>query len=87
MPALDLLSPPTTATRSGDGWLVTGHHVRVEVQADALHVVVAFMDDLGDDRTGWAVLPRSAAGVVVHASGWASFDEVRVSKGAIRPGL
>jgi alkylation response protein AidB-like acyl-CoA dehydrogenase len=90
MPALDLMSPPTTAARSGDDWLVTGRHVRVDLTGEGLRlqVAVTFTDDVGEDRTGLAVVPRTAPGVAVHgASGWASFDQVRVAKGAVTSDL
>ena len=99
-PQQDLTRPATTATRTADGWVVSGRKVfsTMSPAADVLYTAVTFADDEGNERYGYAMVPRTAAGVVVHddwdalgmrASGshTVSFDDVRLPLRALRGGF
>jgi alkylation response protein AidB-like acyl-CoA dehydrogenase len=96
----DLTRPATTATRSGDGWLINGRKAFATMApaATILSVALTYQDDVGEDRYGFALVPSGAAGVVFHdewdalgmrasASGSVSFDDVRVDRHAVTEGF
>jgi alkylation response protein AidB-like acyl-CoA dehydrogenase len=96
----DLTRPATTATRTGGGWRVTGRKVfcTMSPAADVLYTAVTFADEGGGERYGYAMIPRTAAGVTVHddwdalgmrASGShsVSFEDVPLPADALRGGF
>jgi alkylation response protein AidB-like acyl-CoA dehydrogenase len=99
-PGQDLTRPATTATRTEDGWIVSGHKVfcTMSAAADILYTAVSFADREGRERYGYALVPREAPGVVVHddwdalgmrasGSNSVSFEDVRLPFSALRGGL
>ncbi len=99
-PAQDLTRPSTTATRSDDGWTISGRKVFCTMSpgADVLYVSVTFADDAHGETFGYALVPTDAAGLLVHddwdalgmrASGSNSvtLDAVRVPRDALRGGF
>src|SRR4051794_40774433 len=64
----DLTRPATTATRTPDGWVVSGRKVfsTMSPAADVLYTSVTFAGDDGGERYGYAMIPQGAPGVVVH---------------------
>ena len=96
----DLTRPATTATRTDQGWIVSGHKVfcTMSPAADVLYTAVTFADDSGNDRYGYAMVPRETPGVVVHhdwdalgmrasGSNSVSFDDVALPAAALRGGF
>jgi alkylation response protein AidB-like acyl-CoA dehydrogenase len=99
-PAQDLTRPATTATRTADGWTVSGRKIfcTMSPAADVLYTAVTYSDDRGRERYGYAMIPRETPGVVVHddwdalgmrASGShsVSFEDVRLPAHALRGGF
>jgi alkylation response protein AidB-like acyl-CoA dehydrogenase len=99
-PRQDLTRPATTARRSAEGWTVSGRKVfsTMSPAADVLYASVTFAADDGSERYGYAMVPRTTPGVVVHddwdalgmrASGShsVSFDDVRLPAAALRGGF
>jgi L-evernosamine nitrososynthase len=99
-PGQDLTRPATTATRTEDGWIVSGHKVfcTMSAAADILYTAVSFADREGRERYGYALVPREAPGVVVHddwdalgmrasGSNSVSFEDVRLPFSALRGGF
>jgi L-evernosamine nitrososynthase len=99
-PRQDLTRPATTATRKADGWVVSGRKIfgTMSQAADVLYAAVTFVDDDGDERYGYAMIPRQTPGVVIHndwdalgmrASGshTISFEKVRLPSAALRGGF
>jgi alkylation response protein AidB-like acyl-CoA dehydrogenase len=98
--AQDLTRPATTAGRTDEGWIVSGRKVfcTMAPAADVLYTAVTFVDDAGDERYGYALIPRETAGVVVEndwdalgmrssASHSVTFDDVRLPASALRGGF
>ena len=96
----DLTRPATTATRTEDGWIVSGRKVfcTMSSAADVLYAAVTFADPEGGERYGYALIPRETPGVVVHgdwdalgmrASGShsVSFQDVELPSAALRGGF
>jgi alkylation response protein AidB-like acyl-CoA dehydrogenase len=96
----DLTRPATTATRTPDGWIVSGRKVfcTMAPAADVLYTAVTFTDTGGRELYGYAMVPRDTPGVVVHddwdalgmrASGSdsVSFEDVRLPSAALRGGF
>jgi alkylation response protein AidB-like acyl-CoA dehydrogenase len=96
----DLTRPATAATRSEDGWVITGRKsfATMAPAATLLSVAVTFTAEDGTERYGFALVPTGTPGVVVHddwdalgmrasASGSVSFDDVRLGAGAVRDGF
>src|SRR5215208_705287 len=99
-PRQDLTRPSTTATRTDDGWVVSGHKIFCtnSAAADVFYTTVTFVDADGRDRYGYAMVPRETPGVVVHgdwdalgmrasASHSVSFEDVRLPSSALRGGF
>ena len=99
-PRQDLTRPATTATRTETGWTVSGRKIfsTMSPAADVLYTAVTYVDERGNDRYGYAMVPRETPGVVVHgdwdalgmrASGshTVSFDEVQLPASALRGGF
>jgi alkylation response protein AidB-like acyl-CoA dehydrogenase len=99
-PRQDLTRPATTATRTEEGWIVSGRKVfcTMSPAADVLYTAVAFTGADGRELYGYAMVPRATPGVVVHddwdalgmrASGShsVSFDGVRLPAAALRGGF
>jgi L-evernosamine nitrososynthase len=99
-PRQDLTRPETIASRTDEGWLVSGRKVfcTMAPAADVLYTAVTFVDDSGHERYGYAMIPRETPGVVVHddwdalgmrASGShsVSFEAVRLPASALRGGF
>jgi alkylation response protein AidB-like acyl-CoA dehydrogenase len=99
-PAQDITRPSTTATRTADGWLVSGRKIFCSLSpaADVFYTAVTYTDDRGRERYGYAMIPRETAGVVVNddwdalgmrASGShsISFEDVRLPVSALRGGF
>jgi alkylation response protein AidB-like acyl-CoA dehydrogenase len=95
----DLTRPATTATRTDEGWIVSGHKVfcTMAPAADVFYTAVSFTDAEGE-RYGYAMIPRRTPGVVVHddwdalgmrASGSdsVSLENVRLPAAALRGGF
>jgi L-evernosamine nitrososynthase len=98
-PAQDLARPATVATRTEDGWTISGRKVfcTMSPAADALYVAVTFDTD-GRETYGYALVPTATPGVVVHddwdplgmrgsGSNSVSFEDVRLPAGALRGGF
>lgn len=96
----DLTRPATTATRTADGWAVSGRKVfcTMSPAADVLYTAVTFSDDGGRERFGYALVPRETPGVVVHddwdalgmrasASHTVTFDNVQLPLSGLRGGF
>jgi alkylation response protein AidB-like acyl-CoA dehydrogenase len=96
----DLTRPATTATRTADGWVVSGHKVfcSMSAAADVFYTAVTFADERGGQRYGYALIPRETPGVVVHddwdalgmrasASNSVSFRDVQLPASALRGGF
>ena len=99
-PGQDLTRPATTATYDEEGWIVSGRKIfcTMSEAADVLYTSVAFTDRDGNERYGYAMVPRETPGVVVHgdwdalgmrASGShsVSFEDVRLPSSALRGGF
>ena len=99
-PGQDLTHPVTTATRTESGWRVDGAKIfcTMSPAATVLFTTVSFVDDEGRERYGYARIPASSPGVVIHddwdalgmrASGSHSvtFDEVELPASALRGGF
>jgi alkylation response protein AidB-like acyl-CoA dehydrogenase len=99
-PRQDLTRPRSTAKRTETGWIVSGHKVfcTMAPAADVLYTAVTYTDDGGDERYGYAMIPRRTPGVVVHddwnalgmrASGShsVSFENVRLPLSSLRGGF
>lgn len=99
-PRQDLTRPATTATRTATGWTISGRKIfsTMSPAADVLYTAVTYVDDRGNERYGYAMVPRQTPGVVVHgdwdalgmrASGShsVSFDEVQLPASALRGGF
>ena len=98
-PAQDLTRPATVATRTDAGWTISGHKVfcTMSPAADALYVAVTFEGDAGETY-GYALVPTSTPGVVVHddwdslgmrasGSNSVSFEDVQLPESALRGGF
>jgi alkylation response protein AidB-like acyl-CoA dehydrogenase len=96
----DLTRPTTSATRTETGWTVSGHKIfcTMSPAADVLYTAVTYTDDGGRERYGYAMVPRTTPGVVVHddwdalgmrASGShsVSFEDVQLPRSALRGGF
>ena len=96
----NLTRPATTATRTEDGWIVTGRKAfcTMSPAADVLYAAVTYVRDVGDERYGYAMVPRETPGVVVHddwdalgmrasASHSVSFENVKLPATALRGGF
>jgi len=96
----DLTRPATTATRTDDGWVVSGRKFfcTMSPAADVFYTAVTFADRDGRERYGYALVPREPEGVVVHddwdalgmrASGShsVSFENVQLPASALRGGF
>jgi alkylation response protein AidB-like acyl-CoA dehydrogenase len=99
-PGQDLTRPATTATRTDEGWTVSGHKIfcTMSPAADVLYTAVTFTDDAGRELYGYAMVPRDTPGVVVHddwdalgmrasGSNSVSFEDVRLPASALRGGF
>jgi alkylation response protein AidB-like acyl-CoA dehydrogenase len=99
-PSQDITRPATVATRTDDGWTVSGRKVFCTMSpgADAFYASVTYVDDEGRETYGYAVIPTTAAGVVVHddwdalgmrssGSHSVSFEDVRLPPHALRGGF
>jgi alkylation response protein AidB-like acyl-CoA dehydrogenase len=96
----DLTRPSTTATRTADGWAVSGRKVFCSMSsaADVLYTAVTYVDDGGRELYGYALVPRRTPGVVVHddwdalgmrasASHTVTFEDVQLPLSALRGGF
>ena len=96
----DLTRPRTTAIRTSQGWSVSGCKVFATMApaATVISVAVAFTDDDGQERYGFAWVPPSTPGVELHddwdaigmrasASGSLSLHDVRLGADAVRDGF
>ena len=99
-PGQDLTRPATTAARTDAGWVVSGRKIfcTMSPAADVFYTAVTFTGDDGEERYGYAMVPREAPGVVVHddwdalgmrASGShsVSFQDVPLPADALRGGF
>ena len=99
-PGQDLTRPGTTATRTADGWEISGRKLFCtgSPAATVLYTSVSFVGEDGGERYGYAMVPADAEGVTVHddwdalgmrASGSHSvtFDGVRLPKPAVSGGF
>src|SRR4051795_5932269 len=66
----DLTRPQTRATRTDDGWIVSGRKAfcTMSAAADVLYAAVTFADGDGGDRYGYALVPRATPGVAAHGA-------------------
>jgi alkylation response protein AidB-like acyl-CoA dehydrogenase len=64
----DLTRPATTATRTAGGWVVSGRKAfcTMSPAADVLYTAVTYADESERERYGYALVPRTTPGVVVH---------------------
>jgi alkylation response protein AidB-like acyl-CoA dehydrogenase len=99
-PAQDLTRPATVATRTDDGWTVSGRKIfcTMSPAADVLFTAVTYADAKGRDTYGYAMIPTSTPGVVVHddwdamgmrasGSNSVSFEGARLPASALRGGF
>jgi alkylation response protein AidB-like acyl-CoA dehydrogenase len=99
-PGQDLTRPATTATRVEGGWVVSGRKVfcTMSPAADVFYTAVTFAENGGPHRYGYAMIPRTTPGVVVHddwdalgmrssGSNSVSFEDVRLPASALRGGF
>ena len=96
----DLTRPATAATRTEDGWEISGIKVfcTMSPAADILYTAVTYTDEGGLERYGYAMVPRETAGVVIHddwdalgmrasGSNSVSFEHVLLPMSALRGGF
>jgi alkylation response protein AidB-like acyl-CoA dehydrogenase len=99
-PGQDITRPGTTATRTESGWIVHGRKVfcTMSPAATTLYTSVRFESDEGEELYGYAMIPATTPGVVVHddwdalgmrASGShsVSLDGVELPASALRGGF
>jgi alkylation response protein AidB-like acyl-CoA dehydrogenase len=99
-PGQDLSRPATTATRTPAGWRIDGRKIfcTMSPAATVLFTAVTFLDDDGGERYGYARIPQSAEGVVIHddwdgmgmrssGSHTITFDGVELPAAALRGGF
>ena len=99
-PTQDLTRPATHATRTEDGWIVSGKKIfcTMSPAADVFYTSVMLPTDNGQERYGYAVIPRDTPGVVIHddwdalgmrasGSNSVSFEDVALPASAIRGGF
>ena len=99
-PAQDLTRPGTKATRTDEGWTISGRKIFCTMApgADVFYTSVTLLDGEGREQYGYAMIPRDTPGVVVHddwdalgmrASGShsVSFEDVRLPAAALRGGF
>jgi alkylation response protein AidB-like acyl-CoA dehydrogenase len=92
--------PQTRATRTEAGWRIDGHKIfcTMAPAATVLSTAVAYTDDAGVERYGYAAIPADAPGVTIHddwdalgmrASGShsVSFEGVELPAAALRGGF
>jgi L-evernosamine nitrososynthase len=67
-PGQDITSPATVATRTEAGWVVNGRKVfcTMSPAATTLYTSVRFEGDAGEELYGYAMIPTSTPGVVIH---------------------
>jgi alkylation response protein AidB-like acyl-CoA dehydrogenase len=67
-PGQDLTRPATRATHTETGWRIDGRKMFCTMSSAAtdLYVAVTYVDDEGDERYAYAMVPTDAPGVVVH---------------------
>ncbi len=67
-PGQSLLKPATVATRTEAGWIVSGRKIfcTMSPAATTLYTAVSYVDDGGDERYGYAMIPVAARGVTVN---------------------
>ncbi|HEY1368962.1 MAG TPA: acyl-CoA dehydrogenase family protein [Gaiellaceae bacterium] len=67
-PGQDITRPGTTATRTESGWIVEGRKVfcTMSPAATTLYTSVRFEGDTGEELYGYAMIPATTPGVVVH---------------------
>jgi alkylation response protein AidB-like acyl-CoA dehydrogenase len=96
----DLTRPTTRAERVAEGWRIDGRKVFATMAplATMLNVAVTYTDEDGNERYGFALVPRNTPGVFVphdwdalgmraSESGSVSFHDVRVGNDALRDGF
>ncbi len=99
-PNQDLTRPATRAVRSETGWVINGKKIfcTMSPAASAVYVAVTFENDAGQERYGYALVPKDTPGITVHndwdalgmrASGShsVSFEDVHVPESALRGGF
>jgi len=99
-PGQDITRPATTATQTPDGWRIDGRKIfcTMSPAATVLYTAVAFADEAGGERYGYARVPSDAPGLVIHgdwdalgmrASGSHSvtFDGVELPRSALGRGF
>lgn len=99
-PTQDLTRPATHAVKTDDGWIVSGKKIfcTMSPAADVFYASVMLPSDDGQERYGYAVIPRDTPGVVVHddwdalgmrasGSNSVSFEDVQLPASAIRGGF
>jgi alkylation response protein AidB-like acyl-CoA dehydrogenase len=95
-PPQDLSRAATTATPVGGGWRVDGVKAfcTMSPAADLFNVAVTYVDEHGAERGGFALVPATAPGVIVHddwdalgmrtsGSGRVTFDGVLLGPGTV----
>jgi alkylation response protein AidB-like acyl-CoA dehydrogenase len=96
----DLTRPATVATRTDEGWTVSGRKVfcTMSPAADVLFTAVTYVDAEGRELYGYAMVPTATPGVVVHddwdalgmrasGSNSVSFEDVQLPVSALRGGF
>jgi alkylation response protein AidB-like acyl-CoA dehydrogenase len=96
----DLTRPATMALRTESGWVVDGQKsfCTMAPAADVFYTAVTFTDDAGVERYGYALVPATTPGVVVHddwdamgmrasGSNSVSFEHVELPAEALRGGF
>jgi L-evernosamine nitrososynthase len=99
-PGQDITRPGTTATRTENGWTISGRKMfcTMSPAATTLYTAVRFETEEGDELYGYAMIPTATPGVVVHddwdalgmrASGSHSItlDGVELPEAALRGGF
>jgi alkylation response protein AidB-like acyl-CoA dehydrogenase len=99
-PGQDLTRPATNATRTEDGWTVSGRKIfcTMSPAADVFYASVMLPSENGHEHYGYATIPRDTPGVVVHddwdalgmrasGSNSVSFENVQLPPSAIRGGF
>lgn len=99
-PGQDITRPGTTATRTETGWIVHGRKwfCTMSPAATTLYTAVRFENGTGEELYGYAMIPTSTPGVVIHddwdalgmrASGSHSvtLDGVELPEAALRGGF
>ncbi|HJU47739.1 MAG TPA: acyl-CoA dehydrogenase family protein [Gaiellaceae bacterium] len=67
-PGQDITKPATVAARTDTGWRLDGRKIfcTMSPAATVLYTAVSFLDDDGEERYGYAMVPAGTPGLTIH---------------------